>query len=316
MAQINAEYIQQRLAALGIAAPVLQNYRQPHRHYHTLNHIVDVLGYIDQQGELENDVLFLTAVFHDVVYQPKANDNEQQSADYFKQVYNGGSDMAQQVIQIILDTQHHKASNSLSQLFQQADLAIFDKPFDALLAYEHQIFKEFEFVDWKTYQTERVKVLEQFNTNGRLNSLIAYVKTRKPNIGVYAGSFNPFHIGHLNILQKAEQIFDKVIIAFGKNLEKNDHQWARPDFLQYKQVEEYSGLITDFVQSLGYNVTLVRGLRNADDMQYEKKQYRYMQEFLPQVQHINIFCNAEFEHISSTSVRVLEKYGKHHKYLP
>lgn len=315
MPQIDKTYIASRLAALGIDAQVLQHYQQNHRHYHTLNHIEDVLKAIEQSGGLENDILFMAAVFHDIVYNPTVIDNEQQSAAYFGQAYSGDEGIAKQVEAIILDTKHHKGSNELSQQFQQADLAVLDRPLEGLIEYEHQIFKEFAFVDWKIYQTERIKILERFNTNGKLDGLIAYIKTRQPKIGVYAGSFNPFHKGHLNILQKAEQIFDKVIIAFGRNLEKNDAQWPRPTFLQYKQTEEYNGLITDFIKGLGYDVTLVRGLRNADDLQFEKKQYRYMQDFMPEIQHVNIFCDVEFEHISSTSIRVLEKYGKHKEYL-
>lgn len=315
MPQIDETYIANRLAALGIDANILLHYQQAHRHYHKLNHVVEVLEAIEQSGGLENDILFLATVFHDIVYNPTLIDNEEQSAVYFRQVYTGDESIAQQVERIILETKHHKGSNELSQQFQQADLAVLDRPLEGLIEYEHQIFKEFAFVDWKIYQTERIKILERFNTNGKLDGLITYVKTRQPKIGVYAGSFNPFHKGHLNILQKAEQIFDKVIIAFGRNLEKNDAQWPRPTLLQYKQTEEYNGLITDFIKSLGYEVTLIRGLRNADDLQFEKKQYRYMQDFMPEIQHINIFCDVEYEHISSTSIRVLEKYGKHKEYL-
>lgn len=315
MPQIDETYIANRLAGLGIDANILLHYQQAHRHYHTVSHIIEVLEAIEQSGGLENDILFLATVFHDIVYNPTLIDNEEQSAVYFRQVYTGDESIAQQVERIILETKNHKGSNELSQQFQQADLAVLDRPLEGLIAYEHQIFKEFAFVDWKIYQTERIKILERFNTNGKLDGLIAYVKTRQPKIGVYAGSFNPFHKGHLNILQKAEQIFDKVIIAFGRNLEKNDAQWPKPALLQYKQTEEYNGLITDFIKSLGYEVTLIRGLRNADDLQFEKKQYRYMQDFMPEIQHINIFCDVEYEHISSTSIRVLEKYGKHKEYL-
>jgi len=101
-----------------------------------------------------------------------------------------------------------------------ADLNILDQPFDKLLEYEKQIFKEYQFVDYKIYKPKRLEVLQQLNKNGRLNLLIEHVKQSKPLIGVFCGSFNPFHKGHYNVLQKAEKIFDKVIIAFGKNPDK------------------------------------------------------------------------------------------------
>ena len=61
-----------------------------------------------------------------------------------------------------------------------------------------------------------------------LTHLIDYLSNFKPNIGLFAGSFNPFHKGHYNVLIKAEMIFDKVIIAFGANPEKNDRKWPIP----------------------------------------------------------------------------------------
>ena len=87
-------------------------------------------------------------------------------------------------------------------------------------------------------------------------------------IGVYAGSFNPFHKGHYNILCKAEKIFDKVIIARGINPEKNNVLVPLPKILDDRPVLSYNGLLTDFMTSLEEeNVTLIRGLRNSVDLQ-------------------------------------------------
>lgn len=312
---INKEYIEDRLELLGIDADVLNNYNQPHRHYHTLNHVIEVLTFIADKGELENDTLFLAAVFHDIVYNPKANDNEEQSVLLLKEHFKWSVELTRDAEIIILDTKAHKASNALSKLFQEADLAVFDKPFEELIDYENQIFKEFQFADWSLYKAERVKVLQQFNSNGRLDALIGYVNTRKPNIGVYAGSFNPFHKGHYNILQKAEKIFDKVIVAFGKNPDKNDKKWPVPQVLEHRQQDDYTGLVTDYIDSLAYEVTLIRGLRNIDDFHYEEKQYRYMQDLKPDIKLVSIFSDIEYDHISSSGIRTLEKYNKHHDYL-
>jgi pantetheine-phosphate adenylyltransferase len=73
--------------------------------------------------------------------------------------------------------------------------------------------------------------------------------------------------------------------------------------------------ITDYVDSLHYDVTVVRGLRNSTDFQYEQNQYRYIQELKPDINIINIFCDKEFEHISSSGIRTLEKFNKHQIYL-
>ena len=75
-------------------------------------------------------------------------------------------------------------------------------------------------------------------------------------IGIYPGSFNPFHKGHLNILEKAEKIFDKVILARGINPEKKNEIMPLPKSIENRTWMNYNGLLTDFIKSLPYdNIT-------------------------------------------------------------
>ncbi len=309
--------IQERLQQLGFDAAVLKRYDEHHRFYHTMEHLIHVLQQLENVSAV-NDELFLTAVYHDAVYEPSSVSNEEDSAELFLQEAKTtklSEDSKKTIQQLILETKTHQASSPLSQRFIDADLEIFNAPFETLIKYEHQIFKEFQFVDYATYQKKRIEVLEKFNEVGRLDALIAYVKQRKPLIGVFAGSFNPFHKGHYNVLQKAERIFDKVIIAFGKNPEKEVRTWELPKVIKNRQLMEYTGLLTDFVESLPYDTIVVRGLRNSTDFQYEQNQYRYIQELKPDIKIINVFCDKEFEHISSSGIRTLEKFNKHQQYL-
>ena len=182
---------------------------------------------------------------------------------------------------------------------------------------EHELlaFKAHQHEDHTLYLPKRVEQLKQLAKADELKHLIDYLTHFKPNIGVFAGSFNPFHKGHFNVLVKAEKIFDKVIIAFGENPAKEDRKWPVPVKIRTRQVESYNGLLTDFVDSLGYEVTVIRGLRNSTDFQYEQNQYRYIQELKPDIKIINIFCDKEFEHISSSGIRTLEKFNRHQNYL-
>jgi pantetheine-phosphate adenylyltransferase len=314
---IDKNYISTRLKQLGFSDSVLKRYEEHHRYYHTTTHLLDV---VLQLSKLDNfdDELFLAAVYHDAVYDPQANDNEEKSAALFLEEAKSASLNKLQIDSInrlILDTKTHKPSSEKSQLLIKADLSILDQPLSKLIEYEHQIFKEFQFVDYKVYQPKRVEILNQLNVNGKLNALIEYVTFRKPSIGVFCGSFNPFHKGHYNVLQKAERIFDKVIISFGKNPDKTNRTWDIPNSIKNRQLTEYNGLLTDFVASLGYDVVVIKGLRNSTDFQYEQNQYRYIQELMPGIKIINIFCDKEFEHISSSGIRTLEKYNKHQSYL-
>ena len=133
-------------------------------------------------------------------------------------------------------------------------------------------------------------------------------------VGIYAGSFNPFHKGHYNILCKAEKIFDKVIIARGVNPDKGPSEFDLGSIktIQDRNIMEYSGLLTDvLIEATPHyeSVTLIRGLRNSVDLQYEMNQYRYFQDLIPNIQMVSIFCDKEFEHISSSGIRTLSKFG-------
>ena len=132
-------------------------------------------------------------------------------------------------------------------------------------------------------------------------------------LAIYPGSFNPFHKGHLDVLLKAEKIFDEVIIARGVNPEKIGTRYPMPQSLGDRQIKNYNGLLTDFLKGLPYdNVTVIRGLRNATDLQYEMNQYRYIQVLMPEIQMISIFCDKEYEHLSSSGIRALSGYGEEH----
>lgn len=187
--------------------------------------------------------------------------------------------------------------------------------FAELLQQEKNEFILHQQIDFLEYRKQRISFLEKQQPSATIEALLDYVKTNKPNIALFAGSFSPFHKGHFNVLLKAEKIFDKVIIAFGKNLDKTIAEWSIPKTIANRQQTKYDGLLTDHVNSLGYEVTVIRGLRNSTDFQYEQNQYRYIQELKPDIKIINIFCDKEFEHISSSGIRTLEKYNKHHNYL-
>ncbi|WP_345947903.1 adenylyltransferase/cytidyltransferase family protein [Mucilaginibacter sp. PAMB04274] len=311
--------IKNKLAQLGVPHEAFKRYEEPHRFYHTLNHLEDIFQQLTNRGLIDNKALLLAAVYHDIIYDPKSLTNEEDSERFFIENYSGDEMLKQEVSNIILDTKTHQPSTALSAIFCEIDLNILYQPLHKLIAYEHQIFKEFQFVDYSIYKVKRLEVLKKLKeqvANPDLDALITYVECRQPTIAVYPGSFNPFHKGHYNILQKAEGIFDKVIIARGINADKGPATHTLPAALTYRQIESYSGLLTDFINSLGYPATIIRGLRNSTDLQYELNQYRYLQDLSTKPLHIiSVFCDREFEHISSTGIRNLEQYGQAGQYL-
>lgn len=293
------------LSRYNILDNILDRYDEPHRFYHNWNHIQYMLDLAKKRNILTDD-LYLAIIFHDIIYDPKAKDNEEKSAELFYSLIPND-----QIKLAILETKHHQSSSKLSKMLCDLDLYNLHDDFDIFYNYAMNIFKEYQFVDFKIYKEERRKILESYNVEP---TYIKAIEMFTPKIGVYAGSFNKFHKGHYNILTKSEKIFDKVIIARGVNPSKNVDFSPLPDILKYRQIEQYKGLLTDFIDSLGYDVTLIRGLRNATDLQFELTQFQYMQEFKPDIKIVSIFCDKEFEHISSSSLRMLEQYGKGYNY--
>ncbi len=139
---------------------------------------------------------------------------------------------------------------------------------------------------------------------------------------VFAGSFDPFTIGHKDIIEQALNFFDEVTIAVGVNSTKtymfslND----RIDFIKKSlktnskiKIESYSGLTTSFCESK--NITfLIRGLRNINDFVFEKD-IKDMQDTFSNVKSVYFIAGQSFSHVSSSLVRDIIKCGGIYKHL-
>jgi len=162
----------QRLGARSLPAPVfdelVQAYRQPHRAYHTLDHIQDCLNQFDaarQLAEHPHEVEFALWC-HDVVYDPRASDNEAQSAAWATRVLRAagvGDEVIARVTALILATQHHTLPDDPdAALMIDIDLSILGRPVAEFDRYEAAIRREYEWVPEPAYRQARLQVLERF----------------------------------------------------------------------------------------------------------------------------------------------------------
>jgi pantetheine-phosphate adenylyltransferase len=296
-------------------------YNERHRKFHTMDHIKSMFKYYEDRGLPISNEVFLAICFHDIVYDPMRTDNEEKSFEVFEKYYKttpifeNGLNIAM-IENLILSTKDHfnvlENCGIETRNFLIADLNIlYSADIGVLIEYENQIFFEYQKYPIECYLENRLKFLWKFYVENQVSliiELISYVKNKKYKIGIYAGSFNPYHKGHENIVQQAERVFDKVIIAQGYNRDKPRES---ANIESNREVVCYSGLLLDLFDSCPTNVeyTLIRGLRNSFDVAYEDN----LRCTLWDNKKINIvyfFCEKQYEHISSSMIRSLYEFDE------
>ena len=145
-------------------AELLDRWNEPHRMYHSLSHLQDLVQQIQQCDDittLQRDMLLLTALYHDIIYDPEANTNEEASAAFFLEASIDPLPFHWQIAYMIRDTAHHNPSSALSALFSEMDMAIVTRPYNDLLEWERGIHYEYSFLPIDVYIERRTAFLRQ-----------------------------------------------------------------------------------------------------------------------------------------------------------
>ena len=136
-------------------------------------------------------------------------------------------------------------------------------------------------------------------------------------VGIYAGSFDPITLGHLDIIKRASRITKRLIIAVLNNNAK------KPAFSVEERLElirkvtkdipnlevmSFSGLTVDFAREQNANV-LVRGLRAVTDFEYELQIAQLNHKLNPEVDTIFLTTSVEYSYLSSSIVKEIASYG-------
>lgn len=141
---------------------------------------------------------------------------------------------------------------------------------------------------------------------------------------IFPGTFDPFTIGHLDILNRSKLIFDEVIIGIGENIDKKAmfSLEDRIDFIKSVvinseniKVQSYKGLTIDFCKKVDANF-IVRGVRNNGDFEFEKAIAR-TNRLLSKIETVFLLTSAKTSFISSSIVRELIKNkGDYSRLIP
>ncbi len=138
------------------------------------------------------------------------------------------------------------------------------------------------------------------------------------SVVVYPGSFNPITNGHTDLVKRALNLFDHVVLAIGTSAQKDPSvelrdrtalcQIALEEFGDRVSVEGFNTLLVDYVRSKGARFIL-RGLRTMTDFEYEFQMAEMNQSLDPGIEYVFLPTSKECSFISSTLVREIASYG-------
>ncbi|WP_332777393.1 pantetheine-phosphate adenylyltransferase [Polaromonas sp.] len=138
-----------------------------------------------------------------------------------------------------------------------------------------------------------------------------------PRIAVYSGTFDPFTLGHEDVVRRAAGLFDQILIAVAaahhkKTLfsltERVQQVQAATKSMANVKVLSFDGLIVDFCAAQQASA-VVRGIRNLTDFDYEAQMATMNRKLLPRVETVFLLPDAQLACISSTLVREISKLG-------
>ena len=132
-----------------------------------------------------------------------------------------------------------------------------------------------------------------------------------PRIAVYPGSFDPITLGHVNVMQRASKLFDRLIVGVGVNIEKQTlftaeqrHQLIHDATAHFDNIEirTFTGLAVAFVKQCGARI-MVRGVRPITDIAAELTMMMANRRLAPDVETLFMIADGELAHVSSSLIK-------------
>ena len=147
----------------------------------------------------------------------------------------------------------------------------------------------------------------------------------KNKIGIFPGSFDPITSGHENVILKASELVENLIVAIGENstkkhlfsIEKRE-EWVKKTFNKSLNiiVKKYNGLTIDFAKKENASF-IFRGLRSSLDFEYEKQIADVNYIMNSEIQTVFLLADKKYGMISSSIVReIIKNNGNASKLLP
>ncbi len=136
-------------------------------------------------------------------------------------------------------------------------------------------------------------------------------------IAICPGSFDPVTLGHLDIVERAASLFDKVIVAVLCNMKKHPNFTVeeRVAFLKETtahlpnvEISSFDGLLVDFAREKGA-CAVVKGLRAVSDFEYEFQMSLINKKLCPQVETVYLNTSQDYMYLSSSVIKQIASLG-------
>ena len=140
---------------------------------------------------------------------------------------------------------------------------------------------------------------------------------------IYPGSFDPFTNGHLNIINRAMKVFDKIIVSVAHNVSKKTIftidervELIRQIFKDNPQIEvdSFHGLLVEYAK-LKKTSILLRGMRSVSDFEYEMQMAISNKTLNPDLETVFMVTDSKYTHISSSLIKEIVTLGGSAKHL-
>jgi pantetheine-phosphate adenylyltransferase len=132
-----------------------------------------------------------------------------------------------------------------------------------------------------------------------------------PRIAVYPGSFDPITLGHVNVMERASKLFDRLIVGVGVNIEKQTMFTADERLqlirnctghLKNLEIRTFTGLTVSFVRQCGAQI-VVRGVRPITDIAAELTMMMANRRLAPDIETLFMIADGELAHVSSSLIK-------------
>jgi pantetheine-phosphate adenylyltransferase len=140
----------------------------------------------------------------------------------------------------------------------------------------------------------------------------------KDIVAIYPGSFDPVTNGHLDLIHRGSKLFDKLIVAIARNLDKTENLFTREERKEMLEamtseldnvcIETFDGLLVNYCIRKNANAVL-RGIRAISDYEFELQMALMNRKMEPRVETIFMMPAEQYSYLSSRIVREIAKLG-------